>query len=316
MHGAPAGSRPRFPSKLGRLTNRSCKSCNATRTGVYGDLEHPRTPEGGATVRLTSPSVETILDGYRLGSDQGSVAFCAVTLVQGIDDQGSLKRILVDTGHTGRRPVLDAALRQRGLTRDSIDVLVCTHAHWDHIENLDMFPGAEVILHPDERRYVRHPHRNDSGCPEWIDAVVSRYEDRIRTAEEGTKLLPGVEVVAAPGHSAGTIALAVATSDGIAVIAGDSIQNTTVAEQRRNSLVFWNERQANESGAKVVPIGDIISPGHDLPFRMNKDNTAEYLHDFELTLTGVEPGQPGLTLAAPPFEPEIMDGIEEQRLPD
>src|SRR6201994_2301616 len=277
MHGAPAGSRPRFPSKLARLTHRRCKSCNTTRTGVYGDLEHPRTPEGGATVRLTSPSVETILDGYRLGSDQGSVAFCAVTLVQGIDDQGSLKRILVDTRHTGRRPVLDAALRQRGLTRDSIDVLVCTHAHWDHIENLDMFPGAEVILHPDERRYVRHPHRNDSGCPEWIDAVVSRYEDRIRTAEEGTKLLPGVEVVAAPGHSAGTIALAVATSDGIAVIAGDSIQNTTVAEQRRNSLVFWNERQANDSVAKLVAIGDIIYPGHDLPFRMNKDGSPEHL---------------------------------------
>lgn len=267
-------------------------------------------------MRLTSPSVETILDGYRLGSDQGSVAFCAVTLVQGIDDRGSLKRILVDTGHTGRRPVLDAALRQRGLTRDSIDVLVCTHAHWDHIENLDMFPGAEVVLHPDERRYVRQPHRNDFGCPEWIDAVVSRYEDRIRTAEEGTKLLPGVEVVAAPGHSAGTIALAVATSDGIAVIAGDSIQNATVAEQRRNSLVFWNERQANESVAKLVAIGDIIYPGHDLPFRMNPDGSTEYLHDFELTLTGVQPDQPGLVLTDPPFEPEIMRGIEEQRLPD
>ncbi|HEY2277102.1 MAG TPA: hypothetical protein VGI00_02025, partial [Streptosporangiaceae bacterium] len=100
------------------------------------------------------------------------------------------------------------------------------------------------------------------------------------------------------------------------VIAGDSIQNTTVAEQRRNSLVFWNERQANESVAKLVAIGDIIYPGHDLPFRMNPDGSTEYLHDFELTLTGVKPGQPGLTLADPPFEPEIMDGIEEQRLPD
>jgi N-acyl homoserine lactone hydrolase len=267
-------------------------------------------------VRLTSPSVETILDGYRLSSDQGSIAFCAVTLVQGLDDAGSLKRILVDTGHTGRRPDLDKALRNRGLSRDSIDMLVCTHAHWDHIENLDMFPGAEVVLHPDERRYARQPHGNDFGCPEWIDAVLSKYEDRIRTAEEGTRLLPGVEVVAAPGHSAGTIALAVATSDGIAVIAGDSIQNSTVARERRNSLVFWNEGQANQSVAKLVAIGDIIYPGHDLPFRMNKDGSTEYLHDFELTLTGVHEGQPGLTLTEPPFEPEIMTGIESQRLPD
>ena len=67
--------------------------------------------------------METVLDGYRLGSDQGSIAFCSVTLVEGLDEGGSLKRILVDTGHTGRRPVLDAALRQRGLSRDSIDVV-------------------------------------------------------------------------------------------------------------------------------------------------------------------------------------------------
>ena len=62
-------------------------------------------------MRLTSPSVETILDGYRLGTDQGSVAFCSVNLVQGIDEQGTLRRLLVDTGHVGRRPDLDAALR-------------------------------------------------------------------------------------------------------------------------------------------------------------------------------------------------------------
>lgn len=268
------------------------------------------------TVRLTSPSVETILDGYRLGTDQGSVAFCSVNLVQGIDEQGTLRRIMVDTGHVGRRPDLDAALRQRGLTRDSIDVLFCTHAHWDHIQNLDMFPRAEVVLHPDERRYLRRTHPNDTGCPEWTEAVVSRYEDRVKLADEGTRLLPGVEVVAAPGHSAGTIALAVATTDGIAIIAGDAIQNTTVAQQRRNALVFWNEQQANQSVDKLLAIGDLIYPGHDLPFRMNPDGTSEYLHDLDLTITGIRPDQPGLTFAEPEFQPEIMPGIAEQRLPD
>ena len=74
-------------------------------------------------MRLTSPSVETVLDGHRIGSDQGSIAFCSVTLVEGLDEQRTLKRILVDTGHTGRGAVLDAALRQRGLTRDSIDLV-------------------------------------------------------------------------------------------------------------------------------------------------------------------------------------------------
>ena len=214
------------------------------------------------------------------------------------------------------RPVLDAALRQRGLTRDSIDTVVCTHAHWDHIENVDIFARAEVVMHPDERRYVRRPHRNDVACPDWIDAVVTRYEDRIRVVEEGTRLLPGVEIVAAPGHSAGTIAVAVATGDGIAVITGDSIQNATVARERRNALVFWNAEMAARTIDKLLAIGDFIYPGHDRPFRVTADGQTEYLHDFELTLTGVTPGQPGLELTEPEFEPVVMPGIETQRLPD
>jgi glyoxylase-like metal-dependent hydrolase (beta-lactamase superfamily II) len=171
-------------------------------------------------------------------------------------------------------------------------------------------------MHPDERRYVRSPHRNDFACPEWIDAVVARYEDRVRTVEEGTRLLPGVEIVAAPGHSAGTIAVAAASSDGIAVIAGDSIQNAMVARERRNAMVFWNDELATRSIGKLLAIGDIIYPGHDLPFRLSADGHAEYLHDMELTLTGVEAGQPGLVLRADP-EPRrtIMPGIEEQQLP-
>jgi glyoxylase-like metal-dependent hydrolase (beta-lactamase superfamily II) len=237
-------------------------------------------------------------------------------LVEGLDERGRLKRILVDTGHTGRRSVLDAALRQRGLTSDSIDTVVCTHAHWDHIENVDIFPRAEIILHPDERRYVRHPHRNDFGCPEWIDDVLNRYEDRIRTVTEGTTLIPGVEVVSAPGHSAGTIALAVATDEGTAVIAGDSIQNLAVARAKRNALVFWNDEQATKSISKLLAIGDVIYPGHDLPFRLYAEGRAEYVRDMELTLTGIEAGQPGLTLQPDAdLHQTIMPGIEEQRLP-
>ena len=267
-------------------------------------------------MKLTSPNVETLLDGYRLGTDQGSIAFCSITLVEGLDEQGHLKRILVDTGHTGRRPALDTALGQRGLTRDSIDLVVCTHAHWDHIENLDMFPRAEVVMHPDERRYVRSPHRNDFACPEWIDAVLARYEDRVKTVEEGTTLLPGVEIVTAPGHSAGTIAVTVAGDDGVAVIAGDSIQNAAVARAGRNGLVFWNDDLATASIAKLLAIGDIIYPGHDLPFRFTSGGQTEYVREMNLALSGIEPGQPGLTfLPDTGLKRTIMPGIGEQRLP-
>jgi N-acyl homoserine lactone hydrolase len=225
-------------------------------------------------VTPSSPNVETVLDGYRLGSEQGAIAFCAITLIEGTDYQGAVKRILVDTGHAGRRPALDAALGRRGLSRESIDIVVCTHAHWDHIENIDIFPDAEIVLHPDERRYARRPHRNDFGCPEWIDAVIARYERRLRTVEDGTTLLPGVEIVAAPGHSAGTIAVCVTTSAGIAVIAGDSIQNAAVARERLPGRVrrhrrhrLGRHRTAGRPRAPVVLWQLPEGPGHVVAVR-------------------------------------------------
>jgi glyoxylase-like metal-dependent hydrolase (beta-lactamase superfamily II) len=268
------------------------------------------------TVSTPTPKTDVLLDGYRLGTDQGSVAFCSVTLVEAPDGSGGVKRILVDTGHTGRRPGLDAALARRGLTRDSVDVIVCTHAHWDHVENIDMFPRAEIVLHADERSYARSPHRNDFGCPEWIDAVLARYEDRVRTVEEGAVLVPGVEIVEAPGHSAGTIAVTVTCGGEVTVIAGDSIQNSLVAREGRNALVFWDDDLATRSIAKLLAIGDVICPGHDLPFRLLPGGRTEYLRDPDLTLTGIDPGQPGVRFQMDTeLQRTIMPGIEEQRLP-
>jgi N-acyl homoserine lactone hydrolase len=260
-------------------------------------------------------TVDTLLQGFRLGTDQGSVAFCGVNLVEGPDEAGVVRRIVVDTGHTGRRTPLLAALGRRGLGVGDIDMVVCTHAHWDHIENLDIFERARIVLHRNERRYVMHPHANDFACPDWVDAVFTRYQDRIREVEEGVQLIPGVEIVDAPGHSAGTIAVTARTDGGVAVIAGDAIQNSTVATARRNALVFWDEASANRTVDKLVTIADVIYPGHDQAFRIDADNRVEYVQDFALTLLQVSPDQPGLAFdASTELRPLIMPGIEEQRL--
>jgi glyoxylase-like metal-dependent hydrolase (beta-lactamase superfamily II) len=81
--------------------------------------------------------LDTLLQGYRLDTNQGAVAFCAVNMLEGVDGHGTLRRIVIDTGHTGRRPALRSELAKRGLDGSDIDIVVCTHAHWDHIENLD-----------------------------------------------------------------------------------------------------------------------------------------------------------------------------------
>ncbi|MGP8207669.1 MAG: MBL fold metallo-hydrolase [Acidimicrobiales bacterium] len=260
--------------------------------------------------------LDTLLQGYRLDTNQGGVAFCAVNMLEAVDGHGTLRRVVIDTGHTGRRTALRSELAKRGLGGSDIDMVVCTHAHWDHIENLDLFDRAEILIHSHERRYMTKPHRNDTGCPDWVDAAFERYRDRIREVEEGVVLLPGVEVVDAPGHSAGTIAVTARTDEGTAVITGDAVQNSTVAVERRNALVFWDDALASRTIDKLVTIADVIYPGHDQAFRIGPHNQVEYVQQFTLTLINVRADDPGLQFdPGTEFRPVIMPGIEEQRLP-
>lgn len=240
------------------------------------------------------PRIDTLLQGNFLDTSQGAVAFCAVTMVEGEDATGRARRILVDTGSAGRVRALAGALTRRGLSGSDIDAVVLTHAHWDHMQNLDLFPRAAFCLHPAELSYLADPHPRDSATPRWTRAALRQYP--ISEVTEGTELMDGVTVLAVPGHSAGSVAVAVETGDGIAVIAGDAVQSGQVARRRRNVLVFWDAAMADRSVKRIVDLADVIYPGHDLAFRLDADGQPDYQQDFELTVTGPAQELAGLTL--------------------
>ena len=100
------------------------------------------------------PKLDILLHGYRMNTQQGIVGFCSIILIEG------QKRTLVDVGHVGRRVVLQEALDKRGLSPADIDLLVMSHAHWDHNQNFDLFEHAPLLMHSWERKYARRPHKN------------------------------------------------------------------------------------------------------------------------------------------------------------
>ena len=228
--------------------------------------------------------VRTLLHGNSLDSNEGGIAFCAVLLVESVDAAGRPYRIVVDPGASGRKKALRAALSAVELRGEDIDLVVLTHAHWDHMQNLDEFPHARIAIHPDELAYIRAPHSGDFATAGWTSAVLDTYD--VQRVQDGTVLAADVAIIGSAGHSAGSIAVSAATPDGVAIIAGDAIQNAVAAQERQNPLVFWDTAQATASIGRLVEAGDVIYPGHDRSFRLSPSGAIEYTEHYTLGLTG------------------------------
>lgn len=259
--------------------------------------------------------IDILLEGSGIGTDQGVVAFCSIFLVRAGD-----RNIVFDSGHVGRRTALERALQERGLATADIDLLVMSHAHWDHVQNVDLFENASLLIHPDERKYSHKPHRNDWATPGWTGAAIETVE-RIEETGDGQQIAPGVSIMDLPGHSPGSIGLLVEEDDGgRGVLTGDALHYAGVALTRECPLVFWNDEQATASINRVVDTADVIYPGHDQAFRV-KDGEIEYVSQFKLGLIGLSADgatlRPGARLLSPAdIKPgwRVMPGIEHQSL--
>jgi N-acyl homoserine lactone hydrolase len=264
----------------------------------------------GYVTPMAAPRIDVVLDGFGINTDAGRIAMCEVILIEGTSATGSPVRILVDPAHAGRRTYLTDALAARGLAPSDIDMVVLTHGHWDHVQNVDVFAHAPVYLHPDERRYCGQPHPNDWATPAWTGDILERMQ--VHEIAEGDEIIPGVGIVDLPGHSAGSIGITVQNERGLSLVAGDALHYASTALTRQPPLVFWDAGEALASIDRAVGMADVIYPGHDQPFRLTSDRQIEYLRPFSLTITGTLPGRPGLRFDDSPKEPWVMPGAEDR----
>jgi N-acyl homoserine lactone hydrolase len=241
--------------------------------------------------------IDLILPGFSLSSDQGSMAFCGVTLIEGT------KRILVDVAHHGRRQLLVDKLAERGLTPDDIDYVFLTHAHWDHSLNADLFPKAKFLIHRDERQYIKNPAEHDWATPKYISALLE--SQLLREVNDDEEIDDGMRILGVPGHSIGSMALIVDTPEGKVAVCGDALPNSWSVTSGMPRLVMFNAEKARESVAKLLDTAKFFYPGHDRPFEVMDGGKVRHIQPASIRIFGwpdldENEGGPGISFGGEP----------------
>jgi N-acyl homoserine lactone hydrolase len=132
-------------------------------------------------------------------------------------------RVLVDTGMTQVHPLvadMDPRLTPLSLQDDvdlsTIDLVVNTHLHFDHCGGNHLFPRTPIYVQRQELEDVRT--KDDYTIREWVDAPDVHYVP----VDGELELLPGLRLVPAPGHTAGSQVVVVERDGRSVVICGDT----------------------------------------------------------------------------------------------
>ena len=254
-------------------------------------------------------TVETVMQGFGSGSDQGRFGFCGVYLLR----EGA-RNILVDVSHVGRRALLLDRLDALGLTPADIDAVVLTHGHWDHCLNIDVFPNARIMLSAREHEYLRAPHPGDWATPVWINRIFEGH--RVEELKDGDEIAAGARVMELPGHSKGSLGVVVDGPEGTIGLVGDAMPNAQTLAAGICYLVFWNEDDARRSVSKIVDTCTFVYPGHDRAFRIDKGGF-RYIEKTSMSFFGLPemPDGPLITSVAigAPRQPEFVASGAESR---
>lgn len=200
---------------------------------------------------------DVLVQGNCLGFTGGFLGLSSVVLMR-IEGEGP---ILFDTGHHATKAMLIRGLNQHGLRPGDIRHVFLSHLHFDHANNVDLFPEAEIIVSEAEWAYAQKPHPNDLYIPVPVVEHIARRQPRL--IGPGETLFGRLNCVATPGHTEGHTSLGFIDSDGRRVaLAGDAIKTLRDITERRVDLEFDTKARSATSIQYLAEQFDVIVPGH------------------------------------------------------
>jgi N-acyl homoserine lactone hydrolase len=152
------------------------------------------------------PRVEALL-GYAVVHPEGVLLF-DTGLREGDPE--------ADAWYRPVRRALPEALRGAGISSEDVRWIANCHLHFDHCGNNPALVGRPIFVQSVELRTART--MKDYTLPQVIGFAGADYRELSGEVE----VLSGVRLIPTPGHTSGHQAMAVSTSDGTIVLAGQA----------------------------------------------------------------------------------------------
>jgi len=177
-------------------------------------------------VNAPKDRLEQVLRGYNLDPEQWKQY---VSPYPSLVIYTGQHRVLVDTGAGHLEPTtgkLIPNLQAEGVAPEDIDTVILTHGHVDHIggninnEGKPAFPNARYVMLKDEWDFwTSKPNLAELKVDEHIKELLITFarknlqpiQDQLDLVDRETEIVPGIRAVAAPGHTPGHMAVAIAS---------------------------------------------------------------------------------------------------------
>jgi glyoxylase-like metal-dependent hydrolase (beta-lactamase superfamily II) len=169
----------------------------------------------------------------------------------------------------------DDAVKLAGVKPEEVTDIVISHAHWDHMGGIDLFPKANVWIQKEEYRYYTmdawQPGGNHGGIdPEDVKQLLQlNTEGRIRLVDgDNVEIFPGIRAYTGSRHTFASQYLRV-EGDPAFVLASDNCYFYLNLSLHLPSATFSDADHAGNVAAqsRMIELAggnrDRVIPGHD-----------------------------------------------------